>query len=163
MGKADSGARPKTRRTGEFLLVAFFAVAIAVLVGVALAADPNDPGLSGESDIRAALDPLHYSYTLDPVEVPNTSAAYIGHARDSSGDIADFGISICAGSRLSECRTPLLGKRKVSGSGAGNANYWVKVEGGLAPAVRSRRLEMWAAIDSAFCHAAASREYECSG
>jgi hypothetical protein len=161
MGKADSGVRQKRRRTSEWVLITLFALAIAALAIVALTGlgDSNDPGISGESDIRAALDPLPYAYTLRQVEVPDTEAAFTGHARDANGDVADFAVSACGNTPRPDCPTPTVGHRRGSESGAGNANYWVKVEGGA----RSRRLEMWATIDSALCDAAALHEFECNG
>jgi hypothetical protein len=160
MGKEASGPGPKRWRTAEVVLIALFAVGIAVVATVALTGlgDSDEPGISGESDVRAALDPLPYAYTLRQVEVPDTDAAFTGRARDAEGDVAVFAVSACGDTPRPNCPTPTVGDRRGSESGAGNATYWVKVHGG-----RSRRLEMWAAIDSALCDAAAFHEFECNG
>lgn len=158
MGKADSRSGPRRRRTGEVVLIVLFAVGIAALAVTAVTGlgETNDPGISGESDIRAALDPLPYEYTLRPVEVRDTEAGFTGRARDANGDVAIFAVSVCGDIHRADCRTPTVGHRRGSEDGAGNATYWVAVHG-----ARKSRLEMWAAIDSALCHAAALHEFEC--
>jgi hypothetical protein len=164
----EGSGRKGARRLLELGLVAVLGLGVA-LGGIALATGDSDgPGINNESDLRAALDKLPYSYTLQEVNLPETAAAFRGYATDRNGLKAAFSVSICKEGDSHGCPVPSLPhvKDDVSISGFGRVSLHDaagEVIPGESPAQARRRTEILAAIDSTLCHAANTSEYGCSG